>query len=162
MSTPYNAIFDKFIRKLKGDNQFFNYRNLSEDEVKVILDDHMTSLLERAIDKLYSYGLPDINFYDKDDIGQSFTESLVPQEISLLSDLMYLAYIEEDRNKLKAYGMQFRTSEIDVLFSPANDRKTYLDMLETIEASIFNSVVTYFSRDRLTWKEKSIYGGQYE
>lgn len=155
MSTSYDPIFTKFIRKLKGDSQFFNYQNLSDTE---IVEEHLLSLLDRAIDKLYFYGMPDINFYDKDDISLTFNVDLVPQEISLLSDLMYLSYFEEDRNKLKAYGMQFKTSEINLMFSPANDRKTYMDMLSQIESGIVDSIINYFSRDRLTWKEKSIYG----
>lgn len=158
MSTSYDPIFTKFVRKLKGDSQFFNYQNLSETEIKEIVDEHLLSLLERAIDRLYFYGMPDINFYDKDDTSLTFNVDLVPQEISLLSDLMYLSYFEEDRNKLKAYGMQFKTSEINLMFSPANDRKTYMDMLSQIEIGIVNSIINYFSRDRLTWKEKSIYG----
>ncbi|PAD70723.1 hypothetical protein CHH83_02650 [Bacillus sp. 7586-K] len=158
MSTSYSVIFDKFIKKLKGDTQFFHYQNLTEDEINEIVEDHLISLLNSAIDKLYNYGLPDFDFYDKDDSLQIFNGDLVRQEIALLTDLMYLSYIEEDANKLKAYGLIFRTSEINTLFSPANDRKTFMEMVKGIEENIIGSINNYYSRNRLTWKEKSIYG----
>lgn len=156
--TSYQVIFDKFIKKLKGDSQFFNYGNLTNEEINQLVDDHLLSLLESAIDKLYNFGLPDIDFHDRDNVAQIFNEDLVPQEISLLVDLMYLSYAEEDMNKLKSLGLVLRTSEINALFSPANDRKTYIKMLEKLESNVVDSINQYFSRDRKTWKMKSIYG----
>lgn len=156
--TSYQVIFDKFIKKLKGDSQFFNYGNLTDEEINQLVDDHLLSLLESAIDKLYNFGLPDIDFHDRDNVAQIFNEDLVPQEISLLVDLMYLSYAEEDMNKLKSLGLVLRTSEINALFSPANDRKTYIEMLEKLESNVVDSINQYFSRDRKTWKMKSIYG----
>jgi hypothetical protein len=159
MSTPYNVIFDKFIKKLKGDTQFFNHGQLTDEQINILVNDHLLSLLNRSIDKIYEYGNPDFNFHDKDDESQQFNKELVKQEISLLSEIMYFSYAEEDRNKLKVMGTRFRTSEVNVLFSPANDRKTYLEMIAELEASINNSISNYFSRNRTTWQMKSIYGG---
>lgn len=159
MSTSYQVVFDKFIRRLKGDTQFFNYGNLTEAEINSLVEEHLLSLLDRAIDKLYNFGLPDFDFHARDNVTQVFNGTLVPQEVSLLSDLMYLAYVEEDVNRLKSLGLVLRTSEINALFSPANDRKTYLEMAAKLESNIINSINQYFSRDRYTWKLKSIYGG---
>lgn len=156
--TSFQVVFDKFIKKIKGDNQFFNYGYLSDNEINALVEDHLLALLNRAIDRLYAFGLPDINFYDKDDTEQNFTEVLVPQEISLLSNIMYLCYVEEDMNKLKSFGLVLRTSEINAIFSPANDRKTYLEMVEKLESGVVDSINQYFARDRKTWKLKSIYG----
>ncbi|MEM5592745.1 hypothetical protein AAHH67_15250 [Niallia circulans] len=160
MTTNFELVFDKFIKKLKGDTQFFNYSGLTEDEINNIIQDHLLSLLDRAIDKLYEYGNPDINFYDKD--NEKFNVSLVNQEISLLSDLMYFSYAEEDRNKLKVLGNRFRTSEVQIMFSPANDRNSYLSMIAELESKVVNAVSNYYSRDRKTWKIKSIYGGDFQ
>lgn len=159
MTTPYEIIFDKFIKKLKGDTSMFKYSNLSETEINELIEEHLISLLDRAIDRLYEFGLPDIDFYDRDNTMQKFNEKLVPQEIALLSEIMYLCYMEEDINKLKAMGLFFRTSEID-LFSPANERKSYMQMLESIESNVLNSITNYFSRDRLSWKYRSVYSGE--
>lgn len=159
MSTVYKVINDKFIKRLKGDQHFLNYSNLSEEEINEIVKDHLLSLLNRAIDKLYAIGLPDVDFYDKDDELQIINHDLVPQEIALLSNLMYLSYFDEDINKLKALGAVFRTSEINVIASPANERRTFMDLHSKLESDIYNEVSNYLSRDRLTWKFKSIYGG---
>lgn len=156
--TSYQVIFEKFIKKLKGDTHFFNYKDIPTSEIEAIVEEHLLSLLERAINKIYELGLPDINFYNKDDLTQNFNEELTPQEINLLSDLMYLAYLEEDRNKLKVIQTTFRSNELNVL-SPANERNSYLNMLEGIESNIINSVINYLSRDRKTWEFKSLYGG---
>lgn len=158
MNTDYQVIFDKFIKKLKGDNDFFNYKNMTETEIQQIVDDHLVSLLNASIDRLYTFGLPEINLYDKDDSLMTFNVELVPQEVSLLSEIMYLCHWDEERNKIKAFSMTFRNSELNI-FSPANERKTTLDLIEKLELNIVNSISNYFSRDRLTWKEKSIYGG---
>lgn len=158
MSTSYEMVFKKFIKKLKNDTQFFNYKNVPEDEINRMVEDHLITLLNTAIDKLYSFGLPDFDFYDKDDKAQLFNGNLVVQEIGLLADIMYFAYAEEDRNKFKALGTVFRTSEINV-FSPANERNSYMNMIETEEVRVNNLISNYYSRDRHTWKEKSIYGG---
>ena len=158
MPTAYAVVTDKFIKKLKGDTSFFNYKNLTDAEIEALVEDHLTSLLNRAIDTIYLYGLPDFDFYDKDDDLQTFNGDLIPQEVSLLTDVMYFAYAEEDKNKLKVLGLTFRSSELNV-FSPANERKSFLDMIEKIEISVVNSISNYLSRDRLTWKLKSIYGG---
>ena len=159
MATDYNLIFDKFILKLKGDNSLFTqYSGLTEVEINELVSEHLNSLLNSAVDKLYEYGLPDIDFYDKDDTLQQFNVDLVPQEIALLSDLMKLHYASEDLNKLKTFGVFFRSSEIE-LFSPANERATTLNAIKSLEANVVNSINNYYSRNRLDWSLKSIYGG---
>lgn len=160
MPTDYKLIFDKFIKKLKGDKQFFNYSSLTEEEINEIIENHMVSLLNSAIDRLYTVGHPDIDLYDKDDELQVINQKLIPQEISLLSELMYLSYLEEDINKLKALGAVFRTSEINVIASPANERKTTMDMIKDVEFKTMGSVSNYLSRNRKTWNFKSIYGDE--
>lgn len=155
-TTPYSLIFEDFIKKLKNDTDFFNYGDLLDVEIEALVRDHLISLLNRSIGMLYNYGNPDVDFYDKDDVMEYFNFILVNQEISLFVDLMYLSYMNEDKNKLKVFELNFRSSELNV-FSPANDRKTYSEMVDKIEHNVVNAISNYFSRDRLTWREKSIY-----
>lgn len=158
MNTGYRVVFDRFIKKLKNDTEFFNYSNKTESQISDLVEEHLVSLLGRAIDIIYDYGIPDFDFMDRDDVLQYFNGELTRQEIALLSDLMYFEYVSEDLNKLKAYGLVLRTSEINALFSPANDRRTYLELINYIETKTINALINYLSRDRLTWKIKSIYG----
>jgi hypothetical protein len=154
LSTPYDVVYEKFLKRLKNDSQFLNYKNITEEEIEDLVNDHLHSLLERAVDRLYNYGLPDVDLYDRDD--EKFNKDLVPQEISLLADLMYLSYLEEDKNKLKAFEITFNSKELNV-FSPANNRNSFLNMIKDIELQVVNNIANYYSRDRLTWQPKSIY-----
>lgn len=158
MNTEYQVIFDKFIRKLKNDSTFMKYKGLTDIEIDQMVDEHSVSLLGRSVDRIYEYGLPDVDFYDRNDTLKTFNFSLIPQEIALLSDLMQLCYYEEDKNKLKVIEWNFRSNEVEV-FSPANNRDSFLKMIKDMEIRIVNSITNYLSRERDTWKLKSIYDG---
>lgn len=158
MSTPYDVVYEKFLKRLKNDSQFLNYKNVSEEEIEELVNEHLYNLLERAVDRLYDFGLPDIDFYNRNDEEKQFNEDLVPQEINLLADLMFLSYLDEDKNKLKAFEITFNSRELNV-FSPANNRNSFLNMISNIENQIINNIHNYYIRDRQTWKIKSIYEG---
>lgn len=157
LGTPYQVIYDKFLKKLKGDNKFFQYGNLSETEIKEMVEEHLLGLLEQAIDKIYSFGNPDINLYDKNNTLQQFNIELIPQEIALLSDAMYSFYVSETKNKLNHFSTIFKSNELNVLFSPANERKSLLELINKEEDKINNAISNYLSRSRDTWEIKSIY-----
>lgn len=156
MSTSYELIFDKFIKKLKNDKEFLNYTGLTDTDITTLVKDHCIDLLNQAIDKIYEFGNPDINFYDKDDTTEIFNIDLISQEISLLVNLMYQCYLEEDKNKMHFYELEFTSSELN-LFSPASNRTSYLKMIENIEINNSESINNYLGRDRKTWLPKSIY-----
>jgi hypothetical protein len=158
LSTPYDVVYEKFLKRLKNDSQFLNYKNVSEEEIEELVNEHLYNLLERAVDRLYDFGLPDIDFYNRNDEEKQFNEDLVPQEINLLADLMFLSYLDEDKNKLKAFEITFNSRELNV-FSPANNRNSFLNMISNIENQIINNIHNYYIRDRQTWKIKSIYEG---
>jgi hypothetical protein len=67
---------------------------------------------------------------------------------------MYFKYFEEEKNKLKVLGLTFRGSELNV-FSPANDRKTFMEMVSNMERNIKGLISNYLSRDRITWAIKT-------
>lgn len=160
MATSYEVLTTKFIKKLKNDDDFFNYSGLDDAEIEELVTEHLNSLIDRAVGFIYKFGNPDINLYDKDDEQQQFNVDLVNQEIDLLADLMYFSYVEEERNKIRAFSLTFRSNELNV-FSPANERRTVLEVIEKLERTAINSVQNYFSRDRHTWRYKSIYNGDF-
>lgn len=157
MITSYEEVFERFLQRIKNDRDFFNYTGLSDEEVAELVNDHLNSLLNRAIDRIYEYGNPDFNFYDKDDDLQQFNNKLIPQEINLLADLMYASYANEELNKLKAFEITFRSSELNV-FSPANERKSKMEMVKDIEEKAIRNLNNYLARDRNTWEYKKIIG----
>lgn len=158
MSTSYDVIYDKFIRRLKNDDKFFDYKDVSDLELQELVNEHLDSLLDRSVDLIYEYGNPDIDFYDCDNNLKMFNQDLTKQEIALLSNLMYLSYVEQERNRMKALELTFKSSELNV-FSPANERKSKMELIDSISNEILGSLVNYLSRDRLTWKYKTNSGG---
>jgi len=157
LATSYELVFNKFIKKLKNDDHFFSYKGLTEEEIQEMVNEHMSSLLDQGVAYIYKFGNPDINLYEKNDEAQVFESDLVNQEIDLLADLMYMYYVQEQRNKIKAFGITFRSSELNV-FSPANERKTTLELIRELETTSEKSIQNYLSRDRKSWAYKSIYG----
>jgi hypothetical protein len=157
LATPFDSIFTKFYKRLVNDTKYFNYgSSLTAEQVKQLVEDHTIDLLNQSIDMIYFYGTPKVDFYDKDDTLQKFNFDLVNQEIALFVDLMYQKLFDEDKNKLHAFGLTFTSSELRV-FSPSEDRKTFLDMLKNLETSNINAIYDYFSRNRKDWSRKSIY-----
>ncbi|MBD5589188.1 hypothetical protein [Clostridium botulinum] len=153
MNTPLEKIYDRFIKKIKNDEDFFDYKDLSEDEVKSIVGDHLIELFTQAIEEVYDNGNPDVDLYDINKEKEEFNFELTHLEISLIVNLMYQKYIEEDRVKLKALQFFFRSDELNV-FSPANERKTFEDMLDKIISENKRRMSSYFARDRITGKIK--------
>ncbi|WP_061328774.1 hypothetical protein [Clostridium botulinum] len=153
MNTPLEKIYDRFIKKIKNDEDFFDYKDLSEDEVKSIVGDHLIELFTQAIEEIYDNGNPDVDLYDINKEKEEFNFELTHLEISLIVNLMYQKYIEEDRVKLKALQFFFRSDELNV-FSPANERKTFEDMLDKIISENKRRMSSYFARDRITGKIK--------
>ncbi|EKS4345259.1 hypothetical protein QB607_003264 [Clostridium botulinum] len=153
MNTPLEKIYDRFIKKIKNDEDFFDYKDLSEDEVKLIIGDHLVELFTQAIEEIYDNGNPDVDLYDINKEKEEFNFELTHLEVSLIVNLMYQKYIEEDRVKLKALQFFFRSDELNV-FSPANERKTFEDMLDKIISENKRRMSSYFARDRITGKIK--------
>lgn len=155
MGTPFSAIYDRFYKKLVNDKKFFNYNGLTENEIASLVKDHSFDLLLQAIQMIYENGKPDFDFYDKDDTLETFNKDLVKQEIDLLVEIMYFCYMREDVNKLHVLGLTFKGSELNV-FSSANERRTFLDMVNNMERTIKGLISNYLSRDRITWRIKTI------
>ncbi len=160
MATSYETIFNRFYKQLVKDNKFFKYSDtLTEAEKQELIKDRTIDLLNQAIDMLYEYDVPQVDFYDKDDTLQVFNFDLINQEIPLLVKLMRYKYFEEDKNLLHAVQVNFKSSELNIL-SPANERSTTVKMIDDIKTDCENAINHYFSMNRSTWTPKSIYGGE--
>jgi len=75
----------------------------------------------------------------------------------MLTNLMVQQHLYRDIMKLKIYNSYFTTQEVRI-FSPANDRKTFVDMFRDIEDRNIKEIKSYNSRDRLTGSLKSYSG----
>lgn len=150
--TPYSNLRNRFIRKIKGDKEFFCYGNVTEEQLEEIINLRANELLDDSVNDIQlkiSFS-QDVNFLDKDDTLEQFNFKLTSIEEDLLSDLMVCKYFDEETVKLKAM-QKYLGSDIKV-FSPARERKTFLEMVNYKHRKFLSKLDDYNSRDRLTGK----------
>lgn len=160
-TTSFDKVISRLLRKIEKDKDFFAYYNMSVSEVQSLVMEQATGYLYDAVDLLTSKCEPDVNFYDYDEELQEFNFSLNQREIGLLASLMYEVYFERDEALLKAFKIRMTPSDLNE-FSPANERKTFEDMLQRIKNENINKIAKYVSTDRNTGKRKMIDHSQYD
>ena len=160
-TTSFDKITSRLLRKIEKDKDFFEYYNLSVSEVQSIVMEQAVGYLYDAIDLLTSKCEPDTDFYDYDEELLQFNFELTQREIGLLSSLMYEVYFERDEALLKAFKIRMTPSDLNQ-FSPANERKSFEDMLQRIKDENTNKIAKYVSTDRNTGKRKVIDHSQYD
>lgn len=161
MSTPFSKVYSKFLDKVEKDTEFFNYYNLSKEESMDIAIERSKAFLEEAVADLTFKCTPDIDFNDYDDIIDEFKEDLTRNEINLLANLMFEKYVSRDVALLKTFMLNFTPTDIQV-FSPANERKSFMSMYSQLQADNNIMIDNYISKDRLTGKKKGIQYSNYE
>jgi len=161
MPTPFESIRQKFYRRIEKDKDFFSYYNVSPEEAIELAEKQATGYLYEAIDKLTSLCTPDVDFYDYDESLQEFNFDLTNKEQNLLADLMREVYFERDLVLLKAFKIAMSPSDLNQ-FSPASERKTFMEMVEKIKQENIIKIDHYASVDRLTGKPKIIDHSKYD
>ena len=160
-TTSFDKITSRLLRKIEKDKDFFEYYNLSVSEVQSIVMEQAVGYLYDAIDLLTSKCEPDIDFYNYDEELLQFNFELTQREIGLLASLMYEVYFERDEALLKAFKIRMTPSDLNQ-FSPANERKSFEDMLQRIKDENTNKIAKYVSTDRKTGRRKMIDHSQYD
>ena len=160
-TTSFDKVISRLLRKIEKDKDFFEYYNLSVSEVQSIVMEQAVGYLYDAIDLLTSKCEPDTDFYDYDEELLQFNFKLTQREIGLLASLMYEVYFERDEALLKAFKIRMTPSDLNQ-FSPANERKSFEDMLQRIKDENTNKIAKYVSTDRNTGKRKMIDHSQYD
>lgn len=160
MSTQWDVIYERFFKKIEKDADFFVYYNISNDEAMELAKERAKSYLIESIVKLTLNCTPDIDFNDYDESAELFNEVLTNTEIDLLANLMREQYHERDLSSLKAFEIKLSPKDFNV-FSPANERKTFMDMFKDIQGENRKLISQYTSRDRITGKKKIIDYSQY-
>lgn len=155
MSTSYETIYNSFFDRVEKDDTFVDYINLTDVECMELAQKRAHAYLIEAISELTSKCTPDINFKDYDDDLEVINEDLTVNEINLLADIMFKIYMARDIPKLHVFSLNFTPSEMNV-FSPANERKTYIELIEKLQADVDRAIDNYVSTDRITGKRKGI------
>jgi len=156
MATSYETIYNGFFKKkLVDDKKYFTYNGVTAEDILELVEEHTYNLMIQAIDEIYKYGKPQVDLYDKDEVLKQFNVDFIPQEYGLVQKIMYFKYYEEGRNMLNTYGLTFSSKELSV-FSPANDRNSFLNMVKQLENDCEQDITNYLNRDRVTWKLKNV------
>lgn len=154
MSTPFDTLYSTFFSMIERDLDFFSYSNVSNDEAIGIARSRAKGYLLEAATKLKLTISSDIDF-NVDVENEKMCDDLTLTEINLVASLMREKYFERDFSLLKAFQLQFSPKDLQV-FSPANERKTFMDMFESIKKDNAVLMDNYSSRDRSTGKLKAI------
>ena len=87
---------------------------------------------------------------------------LTEDETNLIADLMYEVYLSRDISTLKSMVNALTSNDIKMLYSPANERKTFMDMYSTLKYNNEVAMSQYNAISRETGKRKLINYAKYE
>lgn len=160
--TKFEKILNKFYDRIEKDEDFFNYYNVDIEEAKKIAENRAKNYLCESLDELSCLSGLDIDFSDYDDELEQINFKLLPKEIKLIVELMFLYYMKRDEVLLHAMEINFTPSDLSV-FSPANERTSYKNFIEKLENNIDIKIDDYKNRDRKTNELKQFINySQYE
>lgn len=155
IGTSFSTIIDKFIFKIEKDRRFFNYYKLTDSESLEFVQQRALNYMEEAI-SLFKFK-SDIPFdlLVKHSTEQCFVSNLTDNEVYLLTNLMYEIHLKRDLALLKVMTERYAPSDLTV-FSPANERKSFLELISKIEQENERLLDAYDFKDRLTGKYKFV------
>ena len=145
--TAFEDVKQAFYSYIENDVDFFNYFELDEEECMEVAGQRAEVLLKEATSYLCNILVVE-NVYSTTD-GDAFTEMLTNVEINLLVKAMFLCYLKRDLTTLRTFHGVMTSSDLN-MYSPANERKTFVDMVEKFEDELRIEISEYQMRDRTT------------
>lgn len=149
MATPYNEIIDLFLDKIEQDTDFFKYDGLSEYETMEIINTRCKSILNLAIRTLQPMleEVHNINLLNRDEDMEEFEDDLNDLEIDLISEAMVLEHYNIKKAKLGKINSYLGSNTMKV-FSPAEERRSYLQFISQVRADFYEKLDNYNLRVR--------------
>lgn len=165
--TAFSEIYDKFYELVETDSNFFQYFDLTENEVQDLVHDRAKSYLMESLSVITRNIEPeeDFSFDDYDSELEEFNSDLTFDEIDMLAHLMLEQHFKREFGKLKAFSAQDLPTSLQV-FSPANERTSIRALVKDIHEENMTMLDNYMAKDRSTRKRKTIdydtYASYYE
>ena len=155
--TAFSEIYDKFYELVETDSNFFQYFDLSENEVRDLVHDREKSYLMESLSVITRNIEPeeDFSFDDYDSELEEFNSDLTFDEIDMLAHLMLEQHFKREFGKLKAFSAQDLPTSLQV-FSPANERTSIRALVKDIHEENMTMLDNYMAKDRSTRKRKTI------
>jgi len=163
--TAFSDVINAFYHYIEKDVDFFQYFELDEDECMEVAGQRAGVLLEEAISYLcrkliienvfshteivHSEDWEDGQGEEDSDAYMAFTETLTNTEISLLVKAMFLMYLQRDLTVLRTFHGVMTSSDLN-MYSPANERKTFVAMVQQYETDLKVEISEYQMVDRTT------------
>ena len=148
-STDFSTILNRFYNRIEKDEKFFNYYNIDVNEAIQIATQRATNYLIESLDDLSMVGNLQVDFSDYDEEIQEINFKLLPKEINLIVEMMFLKYMKRDEALRHAMEINFTPSDLSV-FSPANERTSYRNFIRELTDAIEIKIDDYKNRDRFT------------
>lgn len=150
--TSYETVIERFMRKIKQDKDYFCINGVTDEEFEEILNRRSVELLDDAVNELQPQVSvqQNVDFLNKDDLLERFNFDLTPIEVDILSDMMVCKYFDEELIKLKT--MQKYLGDDIKVFSPANERRSYIEMIGYKREIFLSKIANYNTINRLTGK----------
>ena len=148
-TTNFNTILNRFYNRIEKDEDFFNYYNVNINEAVQIATLRATNYLVESLDDLSTVSNLEVDFSDYDEEVQRINFKLLPKEINLIVEMMFLKYMKRDEVLLHAMEINFTPSDLSV-FSPANERTSYRNFINDLSRNIEIKIDDYKNRDRKT------------
>ena len=127
-TTDFSTILNRFYNRIEKDEKFFNYYNIDVNEAIQIATQRATNYLIESLDDLSMVGNLQVDFSDYDEEIQEINFKLLPKEMNLIVEMMFLKYMKRDEALLHAMEINFTPSDLSV-FSPANERNSYRNFI---------------------------------
>lgn len=147
--TEFSSVIEAFFHYIENDVDFFSYFELDEDESMEVAGQRANVLLKEATSYLSRKLILENVFSTYDAEQESFTEMLTDAEINLLVKTMFLCYLQRDLTRLRTFHGVMTSSDLN-MYSPANERKTFVDMVQKYETDLNIEISEYQMRDRTT------------
>lgn len=151
----YTAFFDRIVK----DRDFFRYYEITEEEAMQVATEQAYTFLREACSYVRRHLPLDFTLAiveNEETHEMQFQEEITDDEVQLLADVMLLPYYERGLADLLPKINTFSASELKLLHSPANERDTYVKMIDQQRLYIDRLLADYFARDRLTGGNKMI------
>lgn len=147
--TAFEEVKNAFYDYIENDVDFFDYFELDEDECVEVAGQRAGVLLNEATSYLSRKLIVENVFSTANISDEEFTETLTGAEINLLVKTMFLMYLQRDLTKLRTFHGVMTSSDLN-MYSPANERKTFVDMVQKYESDLKVEISEYQMRDRNT------------
>lgn len=152
----FDHVIERFLRLIELDREFFAFYNVEEDEALKLVMRQATGYLMDAIDLLNTkLALLQVNFYDFNRHKRIFNFDITPTEVGILARLMREVYLDRELARLKAFSVALTSNDMRQ-FSPANERKTFLEMVTAYKQENHEMLSNYIYKDRLTGQPRII------